>query len=97
VKSQSHNFSDIQSIRFICAVPKKENEFDSAYRFAHETCEFALGVGPCGKVVTKLSSTTHVSGTLNIMQTTADGEVKTFTYKLSDILGRIVTTQTPRH
>ena len=62
------------------------------YRVA--TTKFALGPGPCGKVVTELA--THTDGNLLVIhQVCSDASIQQFTYKMSDILGRIHTEVAP--
>lgn len=92
---------DITSVHFICAVPHKQNDNSrEPYQVTHELCEFKLGLGPCGRIVTKLTISqdshlliiTQVSISGN-SQENAEGpsshlEVKVFTYKQTDILGR---------
>nr|DAF68362.1 MAG TPA: hypothetical protein [Caudoviricetes sp.] len=92
---------DITSVHFICAVPHKQNDNSrEPYRVTHELCEFKLGLGPCGRVVTKLTISqdshlliiTQVSISGNSQENTegpsSNLEVKVFTYKQTDILGR---------
>lgn len=55
-----------------------------------KTC-FALGLGPCGKVVTKLSEY-QSEFAYCITQTTDDGEVKEFWYGYNALVGRFVRT-----
>lgn len=51
---------------------------------------FKLGLGPCGKVVTSLMVNDAYEGQyLRIIQVTEDGERKVFTYRFSQIAGRI--------
>ncbi|PMX08444.1 hypothetical protein [Pseudomonas sp. MPR-R5A] len=93
---------DITSVHFICAVPHKQNENSrEPYRVTHELCEFKLGLGPCGRIVTKLTITQD-SHLMAITQVSIPGktfeealktmdpplEIKVFTYKQTDILGR---------
>lgn len=51
---------------------------------------FQLGLGPCGKVVTRLD-TEIAQGLLTIRQVHEDGSRKSFIYQLSQITGRIET------
>ncbi|WNL63527.1 hypothetical protein ST21_019 [Aeromonas phage ST21] len=53
---------------------------------------FNLGLGPCGKVVTKLEAGV-ANGILNVKQTTECGEVKEFIYPLHTLSGRITITK----
>ncbi|AWD92488.1 hypothetical protein [Pectobacterium phage Jarilo] len=51
---------------------------------------FKLGLGPCGKVVTRLSlDVVGPEGDFVIRQVTEDQEIKTFTYKKWHIAGRV--------
>lgn len=51
---------------------------------------FKLGLGPCGKVVTSLTVSDPYEGThLRIVQVTEDGERKVFTYRYSQVAGRL--------
>uniref|UniRef100_A0AAU6SH72 Uncharacterized protein n=1 Tax=Escherichia phage RCF TaxID=3141436 RepID=A0AAU6SH72_9CAUD len=50
--------------------------------------EFKLGLGPCGKVVTKLECYSTSSGMV-IFQTTEDNETKSFYYPEGSTCGRI--------
>lgn len=50
--------------------------------------EFNLGIGPCGKEVNHLALSLE-DGLLFILQTHTDLTFKRFTYKLSDVVGRI--------
>lgn len=93
----------IKSIHFLCAVPRKFSA-GGPYKLNHEPCEFKLGVGPCGRNVIELTcqqdshffAITQVSIPQNVMHCTSvdasHKEVKVFTYKLTDVLGRITTT-----
>jgi len=64
--------------------------------FRVATTKFTLGLGPCGKVVTELAiHTDPTASVLVIHQVCEDGSTKQFTYKMSDILGRIVTEVSP--
>lgn len=93
----------IKSIHFLCVIPRKTCD-GSTYGLVHEPCEFKLGLGPCGRSVIQLTSRqdshffaiTQVSipGTVT-GDTNGDDqliETKVFTYKLTDIIGRITTT-----
>lgn len=66
-------------IQFKCVHPEHLDLFDTV---------FILGLGPCGKVVSKLSMSRDEKF-LTIKQTHADGTSKDFIYKLEDIIGRI--------
>ncbi|QPI17185.1 hypothetical protein phiPccP1_00008 [Pectobacterium phage phiPccP-1] len=51
---------------------------------------FKLGLGSCGKVATSLTVSDPYDGThLRIVQVTEDGERKVFTYRYSQIAGRL--------
>lgn len=53
--------------------------------------EFKLGLGPCGKIVEKLSAWTH-EGFYVVEQQTTDGEIKRFLYPLHTLTGRVIET-----
>ena len=58
--------------------------------------KFTLGMGLCGKTVTALSVHTDPTASfLVIRQDCDDGSMLHFTYKMSDILGRIITEVAP--
>lgn len=52
---------------------------------------FKLGLGPCGKVVSKLTIR-YLSHATVIEQTCEDGEIKEFLYRNDDIKGRVALT-----
>lgn len=92
------------AVKFICAIPRLNSD-NGNLQIVHEKCVFKTGLGPCGKNVIKLEVETN-DGLMTITQTTGtsqrwisasvvaitDREVKRFTYKLSDVLGRIEAT-----
>jgi len=69
----------LTSIRFPCVYQTKLLE-----------THFKLGLGSCGKVVTKLAFV-ETDKTYTILQTTEDGERKEFIYQRDHIVGRIET------
>lgn len=93
----------IKSIHFLCAIPRKTHD-GLTYGLVHEPCEFKLGLGPCGRSVIQLTShqdsqffaITQVSIPESVTETANTVEplieTKVFTYKLTDIIGRITTT-----
>lgn len=95
----------IKSIKFLSAIPRKTSD-SALFGLVHEPCEFKLGLGPCGRTVIKLTSQqdshffaiTQVSLPERVTDASEIGvplsETKVFTYKLTDIIGRITTTLT---
>lgn len=58
----------------------------------HGLADFKLGLGTCGKVVTRLD-VDCAAFAISILQVTEDGESKTFIYLHSQITGRIEITE----
>ena len=84
----------LSRIRFYAQVPRFVHV--GRYDFPIERCEFTLGLGPCGRTVTRLGY--HLdTAFLTILQECAapdEGEidVKKFIYLVSEITGRVEVT-----
>lgn len=63
-------------------------KFKALFNGLYQPTEFKTGPGPCGKTVTYFT-TTRDDRHLTIIQKHTDGSHKKFTYRLSDIDGRI--------
>ena len=84
----------ISRIRFYSQVPRVCE--GGKLTAAHERCEFTLGLGPCGRIVTRLGYQLD-KDFLTILQECAapdEGEidVKKFIYLVSEITGRVEVT-----
>lgn len=74
-------------IHKVKAIPRAPDSQRVEWLFA--PVDFKLGLGPCGKVVTRLE--VEFRDTLmGITQTHEDGSTKEFIYQVGDIAGRIV-------
>ena len=54
-----------------------------------EQADFKLGVGPCGKEVTKIAADQNVPGYFCVSQTHRDGSIKAFLYPVATLTGRV--------
>jgi hypothetical protein len=68
-------------------VPSQWYQGDTLRR---ETAEFKLGLGPCGKVVDRLTIE-FGRDYVHIFQRTTDGAHARFSYRRADITGRVTT------
>ncbi len=71
------------------ASPRNAAVFEQNAKWVFAKAEFGLGLGPCGKVVTRLDAH-QTENTFTISQMHEDGTIKDFIYQMSDIAGRIV-------
>ena len=94
--STFHLGRSVSCIRFFSMVPRVATALpDKPLRARHELCEFSLGLGPCGRVASRLWYRVEPDF-LHITQESfeTDGQVpefKEFTYRIMDIMGRIET------
>lgn len=86
----------VSKLRFLSANPRY-SELHKDFRSRTEACEFSLGLGPCGRIVTRLwfeltrdflvitqeSYAVHTNAPYGVP------EFKEFTYLITDITGRI--------
>lgn len=63
-------------------IPARWSNHDSA------VADFKLGLGPCGKTVTKLD-VDYCDNFVTVTQITSDGEGKLFRYHFAQLTGRI--------
>lgn len=86
----------VSRIRFLAQVPSFQDFRRRQYASSIQRCDFTLGMGPCGRTVTRLAY--HLDTTfLTILQECAapqegEIEVKKFIYLVSEITGRVEVT-----
>jgi len=88
----------VSRVRFFSFVPRVTELPSNPVQARQELCEFTLGLGPCGRVVSRLWCRIEPDF-LFITQESfeVDGQVpefKEFTYRFTEITGRIASTFT---
>lgn len=84
-------------IRFYSLVPRVATQLpEKPIQARQELCEFTMGLGPCGRVVSRLWCRVEPDFRIITQESfEEDGKVpefKEFTYRFMDIMGRIETT-----
>lgn len=80
--------ANVSRVWFTSMVPAIDKESRQVLGYGACLVEFKLGVGPCGKTVTRLDVSRTLGGT-SIVQYTDDGEVLEFIYLDKDAVGRV--------